>query len=317
MQEKTEERKGRKERTEERIMRISFCGSAVLVASELVMAIVLHSYSVLMDGIFGVADLVLMGPILLMIPLLYRPVTERRPYGYSQMESLFLLIKYGVLLFIIGQMIIQNIRVIIHGGHHVNVTGVAVFEFLMFWACVGMYVLLSYFAKKYESITIKSELFMWKVDVISSIGLTAAFFAQVMLGKGILAFLEPYIDSVVAIICSAFLLVEPVQGIITSIKELLLFAPPEPVMEEIRTAAEGPLKKYNYELNFLDVIQTGRKTWIEVYIESQHRTIHIDHLYEVSRAIKQKLADRFDQVYVELIPVLPEDEVETSEGGKE
>lgn len=299
-----------KEKNEKKLLNMSFVGSLVMVASELATGILLHSYSVLMDGIFGIADLVLMGPFLMLIPLLYKPVTERKPYGYSQVESLFLLIKYGILLFVIGQMVIENVKLIMKGGHHVDVNRVAVFEMIMFLGSILMYWLISHFSKNYRSITIMSELFMWKVDIISSIGLSAAFFTQGLFADSFLAFLTPYIDSVVAIISSLFLMHEPIKGITSSIKKLLLFAPPEETMDEIRQVAEEGLKRYNYKLSFLDVIQTGRKTWVEVYIESSHQTIHISHLSIVSDAIRKKLLKDFDQVYVELIPVLPDESEE-------
>lgn len=297
-----------KEKNEKRILNLSFAGSLVMVASELATGILLHSYSVLMDGIFGVADLVLMGPFLMLIPLLYKPVTERKPYGYSQVESLFLLIKYGILLFIIGQMVIENIKLILRGGHHVDVNKVAVFEMIMFVGSLFMYALILHFSNHYRSITIQAELFLWKVDIISSIGLSAAFFTQGLFANGFLAFLTPYIDSVVAIVSSLFLMHEPITEIIASVKKLLLFAPPKSTMDEIRQVAEEGLKTYNYKLSFLDVIQTGRKTWVEVYIESTHQTIHIAHLSMVSAAIRKSLSREFDQVYVELIPVLPDSE---------
>lgn len=299
-----------KEKNEKRLLNMSFAGSLVMVASELAAGILLRSYSVLMDGIFGIADLILMGPFLMLIPLLYKPVTERKPYGYSQVESLFLLIKYGILLFVIGQMVIENVKLIIKGGHHVDVNKVAVFEMIMFLGSIIMYWLIRHFSKGYRSITIESELFMWKVDIISSIGLSAAFFTQGIFAESFLSFLTPYIDSVVAIVSSLFLMHEPIKGMTTSIKKLLLFAPPNETMDEIRRVAEENLKRYNYKLSFLDVIQTGRKTWVEVYIESTHQTIHISHLSIVSDAIRKKLLKEFDQVYVELIPVLPGDDSE-------
>ena len=64
-----------KKRAEERILRFSFVGSLLFTITEVIMAVVLHSYTVLMDGVFDVADLILLGPFLVLIPLLYKPVT--------------------------------------------------------------------------------------------------------------------------------------------------------------------------------------------------------------------------------------------------
>lgn len=56
------------------------------------MAWITHSHSLLTDCLFDAADLVMIGPFLVLVPLLYKPVTEKHPYGYAQVESLFLLV---------------------------------------------------------------------------------------------------------------------------------------------------------------------------------------------------------------------------------
>lgn len=55
-------------------------------------------------------------------------------------------------------------------------------------------------------------------------------------------------------------------------------------------------------MTFLDVIQTGRKLWVEVYIGNQTDVIHISILHRVRDEIKQELRHKYDQVYIEIIP---------------
>ena len=80
-----------REQLEKRILRISFVMSCMLSAVEVAAAIAFRSQTVLMDAIFDSAELIMMGPFLVLVPLLYRPVNERHPYGYAQVESLFLI----------------------------------------------------------------------------------------------------------------------------------------------------------------------------------------------------------------------------------
>lgn len=291
---------------EKKILRISFLGSIIFTVLEIVMSIFLHSYSVLMDGIYDGAELILMGPFLVLIPLLYKPVSEKRPYGFSQFESLFLLIKYGILLFITVHLVIANIKLIYHGGHTVDAGGVAIFEAVLAVGSVFMYFLLQYFSRKYVSLTVQAELFMWKVDIIGSIGITAAFLAQLFLGRTSFAFLTPYMDSGVAVVMACFLVKEPVISMFQNLKNLVLLAPPEEVRDRIHKTVEASLQEYPYQMTFLDVIQTGRKTWIEVYMESPNQTFHAEHLYQIRNQIRRKLRKDFDQLYVELIPDLPD-----------
>ena len=43
-------------------------------------------------------------------------------------------------------------------------------------------------------------------------------------------------------------------------------------MDEIREVVNKDISNYEYSLDFLDVTQTGRKTWIEVYVKSKNDT---------------------------------------------
>lgn len=293
-----------KKRAEERILRFSFVGSLLFTITEVIMAVVLHSYTVLMDGVFDVADLILLGPFLVLIPLLYKPVTEKHPYGFAQVESVFLIIKYGVLLVVICLMIYENVRVILQGGHTVDVSGVAVYEMMIGFLCLAAWLILRRLSKKYTTPTIQSEVFLWKQDVVNSMGISVAFFAQSALKDTSLSSLAPYMDSVFAIVMAVFLLREPVASLVSGFRKLVLFAPDEETMQMIRAAVETSLENYPYICSFLDVIQTGRKVWIEVYLTQNPDSslVDISHWSQIRRNIRKSLTGKFDQIYVELIP---------------
>lgn len=297
-----------KEQLETRILRISFVMSCVLSAAEVVAAIVLRSHTVLMDAVFDSAELIMMGPFLVLVPLLYRPVSERHPYGYSQVESLFLIIKYMVLLIIIVAMLGANVHVLLTGGHQVSSGAIAVFELCLGVTSVIMYFFLLHMSRKYESPTIHAEIYLWKTDIIGSCGVAAAFLAEYFLGDTILKPITPYMDSGVAIIMSLFLIGEPVKEIIRGFRQMMLFSPPEEDMKKVHRVVNDALKEYPYEASFIDVIQTGRKTWIEVYLKGADDTAMIDtrHWKDLRGRVVEDLSDDFDQLYVEFIPDIPE-----------
>lgn len=251
---------------EKLILRLSFMGSILFVLSEGIMAWITHSHSLLTDCLFDAADLVMIGPFLVLVPLLYTPVTEKHPYGYSQVESLFLLVKYSVLLALTCNLLVENVKLLFQGGHDVDAGSIAVFEFIVCLGCAAMYLLLSHYSKKYESDTIKAELYMWKLDIVSSMGVAAAFAVQMILVQTRGKFLVPYIDPTVAVIMALFLIKEPVKVIFRSIRNLVLFAPEKEVFDQIYAIVNKHMQEYPYEVTFLDVIQTGRKLWVEVYI---------------------------------------------------
>lgn len=288
--------------TEKHIMKLSFIGSVLFMFVEGVMAYLTHSHSLLMDFVFDITDLIMIGPFLVLVPLLYKPVTEKRPYGFSQVESLFLIIKYSVLLAVTVRLVADNVGSILNGGYTVDADAIAFFEFCVFLGCLFMYLLLSHYSRQYESDAIRAELYIWKLDVISSIGVSFAFMAHVLLEKTSVAWIVPYIDPAVAIVMSVLLIIEPVKMIGVSLKELVLFAPNDEIMDKIRVIAENKMEDFPYEMKFLDVIQTGRKTWVEIYISSKSDSVSISSLKAIRDRVKEELRNEFDQIYVEVIP---------------
>ena len=177
------EKNQNKMRYEKIIMNISLIGSILFMLSEGFMAYYTKSHSLLMDCIFDVTDLIMIGPFMVLVPLLYKPVTEKRPYGFSQVESLFVVIKYSVLLVITIQLVWDNLYTIFHGGRHVDGGSIAVFELAVCAGCLIIYILMYYFSRKYASLTIQAEIYIWKLDIISSFGVAVAFFIQILVKK--------------------------------------------------------------------------------------------------------------------------------------
>ena len=256
----------RKMLVEKRAMRFSFLGSAAFVAAELVSFFMTGAHTILMDCIFYGMDLILIGPFLVLIPFLYRPETERHPYGYSQFESLFIILKYSALLVVCAATIVDNIRLIQSGGHLVNAGDVAAFEFFVMAGCLTVVLALHRLSKKYSSQIIQSELYAWKLDTVTSCGIAIAFLLQIVMEHTSLAWLAPYMDPAVAIALTCLLLAEPIKEICENVKEILLFSAPSETVDHVREIAAPEVAKYGAEITFLEVVQTGRKTWIEIYV---------------------------------------------------
>ena len=284
-----------KYKTENKILRLSLGGTITFTVFEIIASFVLGSKTVMTDGIFDLFDLLLLLPMFILVPFLYKPVSEKKPYGFSQIESL---------LIVVINMITNNITVLLHGGHTVDATNVLIYEASLCVCCIIMYLVLHYLSRNYSSMIIKSELYLWKVDIVSTLGISVAFLFQIFLTHSPINFIIPYIDSSVAIIVALFLVKEPIVQIIKNLKELVLFSPDQQIMDEIREVVNKDISNYEYSLDFLDVTQTGRKTWIEVYVKSKNDTIKIKDFKKIQEHITKDLIDKFDQIYVEIVPAL-------------
>lgn len=130
----------KKYKTENKILRLSLTGTIIFTVVEVIAAFFLGSKTVIADGIFDLFDLLLLLPMFILVPFLYKLVSEKKPYGFSQIESLLVLIKYLILLAVVINMITSNVKVLLNGGHTVNAISVLAYESslcfsvcLLFW----------------------------------------------------------------------------------------------------------------------------------------------------------------------------------------
>lgn len=287
---------------EKRILNISFVGSVIFLIAEVVMALVTGSNAVFMDCVFDIADLIMIGPFMLLIPLLYKNETEKRPYGFSQVESLFVLIKASVLIAATVFLGVDSIKLIASGGNEVDAGIVAVFELLVSLICVIMYLCLNRLNKKYTSPSVQTEVYIWKLDSLSTLGVGLGFILKCVLDNIGLSSIGNYIDPVIALVLAVFLLKEPVSLFWQSIKNLVLFAPDDETTSRIRMICSKILEKYDCYINFLDIVKTGRKYWVVVYFVVDKDLISIDKLRKINSLISKELDKEFDSVSIELIP---------------
>lgn len=299
-------------KSEKKILRISFVGSALFLLSECAAAFFTHSQAVLMDCVYDLVDLAMLGPFMLLVPRLYKPVTEKWPYGFSQIESLFIIIKCGLLIFLDIQLLTDSLELIMGGGHYISAGAVAAFEMFISVSCITMFFVLRHLNRKFSSPTISAELYIWKLDAYSTAGVGAAFIIQLVFQTlDIFTWAIPYIDPAIAIFMAIILAREPITMIWDALKSLLLLAPKKEVVEHIRDIAEDITHSFGFRIDFLDVIKTGRKIWVDIYIVQKEDLISINALKKAHDGISLKLKEEYDDVFVELIP-----ELEPSESPK-
>ena len=301
--------KQRQLKSENKILRISFVGSTLFLLSECLAAFFTHSQAVLMDCVYDLVDLAMLGPFMILVPKLYKPVTERWPYGFAQIESLFIIIKCGLLLFLDIQLLTDSVALILDGGHIVNAGAVAAFELFVSVSCVAMYLVLRNMNRHFSSPTVNAELYIWKLDAYSTGGVGLAFLIQLILQFTPLSFVVPYIDPAIAIFMALILAREPITMIWDAVKSLILAAPGKDVMEQIRSKAEDILKGYDLYIDFLDVVKTGRKIWVDVSITQKDDMLSISSLKLAHDEIVARLKPEYQDVFVELIPEIEPDKL--------
>lgn len=289
------------ERKEKTILRLSFAAGLAFALAELIFAIYSHSQSALTDAVYDASELVFIALLLFLTPLFHKPVSEKHPYGYFQVESIFLIVKGVMMLSVTLGVGVEVIESALSGGNPVDDLQVSLFQLCLGVASVVIYVIMRGVNKNSSSPTVEAELLGWRLDIGYSLGMSLAFFASSFLVKTPLAFIAPYFDQIIAVLVMVFMLPESVKMLWSSVRDIFLFSPDEELVEQIKQICTESMEDYAFSPVFFDITRTGRHLWIAVYFKVSSATLAVEQLKKATEEVNQKISSQLEECTCELI----------------
>lgn len=289
------------ERKEKTILRLSFVAGLAFALVELIFAIYSHSQSALTDAVYDASELVFIALLLFLTPLFHKPVSEKHPYGYFQLESIFLIVKGVMMLSVTFGVGVEVIESALSGGNPVDDLQVSLFQLCLGVASVVIYVIMRGVNKNSSSPTVEAELLGWRLDIGYSLGMSLAFFASSFLVKTPLAFIAPYFDQIIAVLVMVFMLPESVKMLWSSVRDIFLFSPDEELVEQIKQICTESMEDYAFSPVFFDITRTGRHLWIAVYFKVSSATLAVEQLKKATEEVNQKISSQLEECTCELI----------------
>ena len=289
------------ERKEKTILRLSFVAGLAFALAELIFAIYSHSQSALTDAVYDASELVFIALLLFLTPLFHKPVSEKHPYGYFQLESIFLIVKGVMMLSVTLGVVVEVIESALSGGNPVDDLQVSLFQLCLGAASVVIYVIMRGVNKNSSSPTVEAELMGWRLDIGYSLGMSLAFFASSFLVKTPLAFIAPYFDQIIAVLVMVFMLPESVKMLWSSVRDIFLFSPDEELVEQIKQICTESMEDYAFSPVFFDITRTGRHLWVAVYFKVSSATLAVEQLKKATEEVNQKISSQLEECTCELI----------------
>ena len=289
------------ERKEKTILRLSFVAGLAFALAELIFAIYSHSQSALTDAVYDASELVFIALLLFLTPLFHKPVSEKHPYGYFQLESIFLIVKGVMMLSVTLGVGVEVIESALSGGNPVNDLQVSLFQLCLGAASVVIYIIMRRVNKNSSSPTVEAELMGWRLDIGYSLGMSLAFFASSFLVKTPLAFIAPYFDQIIAVLVMVFMLPESVKMLWSSVRDIFLFSPDEELVEQIKQICTESMEDYAFSPVFFDITRTGRHLWVAVYFKVSSATLAVKQLKKATEEVNQKISSQLEECTCELI----------------
>lgn len=290
------------QKREKSAMSVSLYGNLVFVVIELMMALVTDSQAVLLDAVYDGVEFCMLLPSIFLIPLLYKPSNEEHPFGYMQIETIFVVVKGITMTAVTFGLIFNNINLMLHGGHIVSFHTVAGFELFACILGIIVTVYLYYKNKQMESPLINMEMQGWRIDNFISLGMTVAFLLPMLIPFNWFQHIVPYLDQLITIVLSLVMIPTPIHTVITGIRDLMLIPPEEETIDDIKETIEPIIGVYGHKNLYYDIVRTGRKLWISVYISFEKDIVSLSKFKQLQDQCIKVLASKYSDFYFELLP---------------
>lgn len=290
------------QKREKSAMSVSLYGNLIFVVIELVMALVTGSQAVLLDAVYDSVEFCMLLPSIFLIPLLYKPSNEEHPFGYMQIETIFVVVKGITMTAVTFGLIFNNINLMLHGGHIVSFHTVAGFELFACILGIIVTVYLYYKNKQMESPLINMEMQGWRIDSFISLGMTVAFLLPMLIPFDWFQHIVPYLDQLITIVLSLVMIPTPIHTVITGIRDLMLIPPEEETIDDIKETIEPIIGVYGHKNLYYDIVRTGRKLWISVYISFEKDIVSLSKFKQLQDQCIKALASKYSDFYFELLP---------------
>lgn len=289
------------QKREKSVMSVSLYGNVVFVVIELVMAIATGSQAVLLDAVYDGVEFFMLLPSVFLIPLLYRPSNEQHPFGYMQLETLFVVVKGITMTAVTFGLIFNNIHLMLHGGHIVSFHTIAGFEM---FACILSVIVTIYLRIKNKNL--HSPLITMELQGCRSTpSYPSAWHSHFTATYDTIRMVRPrntisgsnYYDPL-----SVIMIQTPVRTVITGIRDLMLIPPEEETIEDIKKTVEPIIGIYGHKNLYYDIVRTGRKLWISVYITFDKDIVSLSKFKHLQDKCIKALAQKYPDFYFELLP---------------
>lgn len=296
----------KKNNYEKQILVTSLIIGSLLALTEFIMAIITKSQSVLTDAAYDSTDMIVSAITLFLIPLYTKPISEKRPFGFLQIESVFIALRSFMLLAISLCLSVNSLQIVLNGGNNIKSGSISIFQLFLCVINLIVFIILNKKNKKISSPTASLEVYGWKLDVFYSLGMSFAFFIAKILEKTSFNFILPYFDQIIAIAITIFMLPEALKVLREGVRSVFLFAPDKTITSKIKDCINYETQNENIDISFLDIIKTGRKIWVSLYFYPKEDTISMNRLKQISYNCNKKLNEKFGDIYFEMIPEIKE-----------
>lgn len=245
------------------VLRVSVFCSFFFAITGIIVGYWLSSAFILFDGVYSFLS-VIMSWISLRAGVFMLTADKRFPFGKSTIEPFIILFQYGVLLFVIVDAFLGAIDDIRSGGNDLVLGWALVYLAVSGTLTYGIFRYLRTFQMKASSGLVSAEIVQWRLSFILTGGaLVGYLIAQVLVWLSFDAF-SPYVDPVMLMLITLWLVKTPLVEMWIAIKELIGMNTETPYSKQITLTILQVAHHYDVSKTYVRTTKSGNLLFIEI-----------------------------------------------------
>ena len=292
---------------ERRSLSIGKWANLFMSGSGIAAAYASHSDALLVDGLYSGVNFVSAIIAARISVSILQPADRRFPFGYDAYEALYVkyrsLVLLGILAFAVFGAVSKIVTYATGGDVPALVFGpILVYVVLMIVICFG---LAAWHHHNWKRSGRRSELLSTEskaavVDGVLSAGAGGGLLATSLLRGTPLEFVVPISDSIIVLVMSAFIIRQPVNMFLNSLREVAGGAAEPDLAEKVRVLTVEKAKKLPLDVLAVAVTKLGRTYFLVPYLKPES-TISADDVDALRRELEDAYAKLLGQVKTEII----------------
>jgi cation diffusion facilitator family transporter len=259
-------------------------------------AVLCDSMTLMLDGLYGVADIVVSFLSIVVVRKIRLPPNERYHFGYAKYEPFMTAVDGILIAAICAATIFSSIQDMFHPEPMDNVHLAVIYSFISFFICTGFGIYMKRVGKRCHSTILPADAQLWIIEGIVSLGVFVAFGISEYVSRTYWKGYADYVDPVLCIILAVFLLAKPINIIRDSLYDLLDVSPYQNLKDEIIQAARACAEEHRLQgIKSVKLRKAGRKLFVIVHFLAD-KSLSLNH----TEFVKQWMIERAIKTYPEV-----------------
>lgn len=273
-------------------LKVSFVLSIVYVFADLAIAIICDSCTILLDGLYGIADIVVSFFAILAVSKINQPPNEKYHFGYAKYEPFMTALEGILITAVCLSTVALSIQDIAHPEPVKHPNLIIWYSFINIFISFGIGLYERPIGKRTGSEIVKADSELWIICGFISMAVFVAFYISNFLTSLGLKWYADYVDPVMSILLALFFLKRPSEILKESFLDLVDASPRKEIKLEVKKAVDSCVERYLLKgIKWIKLRKAGRKIFISVCFHTEsHKS-----LSEIA-AIKEKIVSEISRL---------------------